>query len=50
LSLRGIIWEQMAAAGLIIMVPFFVLSLTILTGCFAIRKHFIQGITMGAVK
>jgi multiple sugar transport system permease protein len=40
---RGIIWEQMAAAGLIIMVPIFVLSLTI-------RKHFIQGITMGAVK
>jgi multiple sugar transport system permease protein len=40
---RGIIWEQMAAAGLIIMVPIFVLSLTI-------RKHFIQGITLGAVK
>jgi len=40
---RGIIWEQMAAAGLIIMVPIFALSLTI-------RKHFIQGITMGAVK
>jgi len=41
--LCGIIWEQMAAAGLIIMVPIFALSLTI-------RKHFIQGITMGAVK
>lgn len=40
---RGIIWEQMAAAGLIIMVPIFVLSMTI-------RKYFVQGITMGAVK
>jgi multiple sugar transport system permease protein len=40
---RGIIWEQMAAAGLIVMVPIFVLSLTI-------RRHFVQGITMGAVK
>lgn len=40
---RGIIWEQMAAAGLIIMIPIFVLSLTI-------RRHFVQGITMGAVK
>lgn len=40
---RGIIWEQMAAAGLIIMVPIFVLSLTI-------RRHFVEGITMGAVK
>ena len=40
---RGIIWEAMAAAGLIIMIPIFVLSVTI-------RKHFIQGLTMGAGK
>ncbi|OGP90678.1 MAG: ABC transporter permease [Deltaproteobacteria bacterium RBG_16_47_11] len=40
---RGIIWEAMAAAGLIIMIPIFVLSITI-------RKHFIQGLTMGAGK
>lgn len=40
---RGIIWEQMAAAGMIIMVPMFILS-------FLIRRYFIEGITMGAVK
>lgn len=40
---RGIIWEAMSAAGLIIMIPIFILSITI-------RKHFIQGLTMGAVK
>ncbi len=39
----GIMWEQMAAAGMIIIVPIFVLSL-------AIRRYFIEGITMGAVK
>jgi multiple sugar transport system permease protein len=42
-SEKGILWEQMAAAGLLVMVPIFVLSLTI-------RKYFIEGITMGAVK
>ena len=39
----GIMWEQMAAAGMLIIVPIFVLSLSI-------RKYFIEGITMGAVK
>lgn len=40
---RGILWEQMAAAGLIVMVPIFILS-------FSIRRYFVEGITMGAVK
>lgn len=40
---RGVLWEQMAAAGMIIMVPMFILS-------FLIRRYFIEGITMGAVK
>ena len=39
---RGVIWEWMSATGLIIIVPIFILSLTI-------RRHFVQGITMGAV-
>lgn len=42
-SEKGILWEQMAAAGLLVMVPIFILSLSI-------RKYFIEGITMGAVK
>jgi multiple sugar transport system permease protein len=33
----------MAAAGIIVMIPIFILSITI-------RKYFIQGLTMGAVK
>jgi multiple sugar transport system permease protein len=33
----------MAAAGIIIMVPIFVLA-------FTIREYFIEGLTMGAVK
>jgi ABC-type glycerol-3-phosphate transport system permease component len=40
---RGILWEQMAAAGLIVMIPIFFLS-------FSIRRYFVEGITMGAVK
>lgn len=40
---RGVMWEQMAAAGMIIMIPMFILS-------FLIRRYFIEGITMGAVK
>jgi multiple sugar transport system permease protein len=40
---RGILWEQMAAAGLIVMIPIFILS-------FSIRRYFVEGITMGAVK
>lgn len=39
----GIRWDWMSATGLIVMIPVFILSLTI-------RKHFVQGMTMGAVK
>ncbi|GAC1354207.1 MAG: carbohydrate ABC transporter permease [Herpetosiphon sp.] len=42
-SAEGIRWDWMSATGLIVMVPIFVLSLLI-------RKHFVQGLTMGAVK
>ena len=40
---RGVMWEQMAAAGMIVMVPIFFLALFI-------RKNFVNGLTMGAVK
>ncbi len=40
---RGVIWEQMSAAGIIIMIPIFIFS-------FLVRKHFTQGLTLGAVK
>ena len=40
---RGIMWEQMAAAGLVVMAPIFVLSMFI-------RKNVVDGLTMGAVK
>ncbi|MCE2472537.1 MAG: carbohydrate ABC transporter permease [Anaerolineae bacterium] len=39
----GIMWELMAAAGLVVMVPIFFLALFI-------RKNVIDGLTMGAVK
>lgn len=42
-GVRGILWELMAATGLVVMIPMFVLS-------FSVRKYFIEGITMGAVK
>ena len=42
-GVRGFYWEQMAATGMLIMVPVFVMS-------FAVRKYFIEGLTMGAVK
>lgn len=42
-SATGIRWEQMSAAGMLVMVPVFIMSMFI-------RKHFIQGMTMGAVK
>lgn len=42
-SVTGIQWNWMSATGLIIMVPVFILSLLI-------RNHFVQGLTMGAVK
>ena len=37
------LWNLLAAAGIIIMVPMFVLALII-------QKHFVQGMTMGAVR
>ena len=40
---KGILWEHRAAAGMLILVPIFILSLTI-------REYFIEGLTMGAVK
>ena len=40
---RGVMWEQMAAAGMIVMVPIFFLALFI-------RKNVVNGLTMGAVK
>ncbi len=42
-SATGVQWNWMSATGLVIMVPVFVLSLLI-------RNHFVQGLTMGAVK
>ncbi|MEV5826718.1 carbohydrate ABC transporter permease [Spirillospora sp. NPDC052242] len=40
---EGVAWGQMAAAGLLVMVPMLVMSLFV-------RKHFAQGMTMGAIK
>ena len=40
---QGIAWEKMAAASLFIMIPVFIISLSI-------RRYFVQGLTMGAVK
>ncbi|MEM7024840.1 MAG: carbohydrate ABC transporter permease [Pseudomonadota bacterium] len=40
---EGELWHYIAAAGIIIMVPMWVLALII-------QKHFVQGMTMGAVK
>ncbi len=40
---RGIQWELMSASGMLVMVPILILSLLI-------RKHFVGGLTMGAVK
>lgn len=40
---RGVQWEWMSAAGLLVMIPIFILSLTI-------RNYFVEGMTMGAVK
>ncbi len=39
----GIMWEQMAAAGILVLVPVILFS-------FKIRNHFVQGLTLGAVK
>ncbi len=40
---EGDLWNLLSAAGIIIMVPMFVLALII-------QKHFVQGMTMGAVR
>jgi multiple sugar transport system permease protein len=40
---EGVAWGRMAAAGLLVMAPMLVLALLV-------RKHFAQGMTMGAVK
>ena len=40
---RGVLWEQMSAGGMLVLVPVLIMSLFI-------RRHFIEGITMGAVK
>jgi multiple sugar transport system permease protein len=42
-GVRGPQWEQLAAAGLIVLVPILIMS-------FFIRKYFVEGITVGAVK
>lgn len=42
-EIEGIAWEKMAAASLFVMVPVFILSLSI-------RRYFVEGLTMGAVK
>ena len=39
----GIPWELLSAAGILIMAPIFILSLSI-------RRYFVEGLTMGAVK
>ena len=40
---RDVMWEQMSAAGIFVMIPMLVMA-------FAIRRYFVDGITMGAVK
>jgi multiple sugar transport system permease protein len=42
-GVRGPLWEQLAAGGMVVMVPILVMSLFI-------RRYFVQGITVGALK
>ena len=42
-GVEGIIWQEMATASLFVMGPVFILSLMI-------RRYFVEGLTMGAVK
>ena len=42
-EIDGIPWEKLSAASMIIMIPMFILALTI-------RRYFVSGLTMGAVK
>jgi multiple sugar transport system permease protein len=39
----GVLWERMSAVGILVILPVLVLA-------FFIRKHFVQGLTMGGVK
>lgn len=43
IGMGGTPWERLAAAGLLVMVPVFLISLSI-------RRYFVEGMTMGAVK
>jgi len=40
---EGVLWNLISAAGIIIMMPMFVLATLI-------QRHFVQGMTMGAVR
>ncbi len=40
---EGVLWHYLSAAGLLIMAPMILLAL-------AVQKHFVQGMTMGAVR
>lgn len=40
---RDVPWEQMSAAGLIVMIPMLIMA-------YGIRRYFVEGMTMGAVK
>ena len=40
---EGVLWHLISAAGVLIMIPMFVLALII-------QKHFVQGMTLGAVR
>lgn len=40
---EGVLWHLISAAGVLIMIPMFVLALVI-------QKHFVQGMTLGAVR
>jgi multiple sugar transport system permease protein len=42
-GVRGPMWEQLAAGGMIVLVPILIMSLFI-------RRYFVQGITVGALK
>lgn len=40
---EGVLWEQMAAIGLVMMIPVFAFA-------FLLQKHLVKGLTLGAVK
>ena len=43
IGMGGTPWERLAAAGILVMIPVFAISLSI-------RRYFVEGLTMGAVK